>query len=252
MSRFSSLVLLCIMVFSSLSYAQKTRRWGIDLDLTKRAADREKGRWSLGEWLEMKERNRMMDMWLSMNSPSPFEFSISGSLKNYKSQVEGNATSESYSTFFSEFSAYAQFVGVTAEYENNGDEGYNDLNGMLNIRLLGDSIQNTAFTIHYGQRAHENDTSGRRTQQFGQVSLQVYLTKYFGIDGKYRQYLPTETDSTGEIEGNQSEAGVFIDFNAFRIFGTWYKEQEKTKLPAATDPTTTEKTGIKSGLKIFF
>ncbi|MEK2644667.1 hypothetical protein [Bdellovibrio sp. BCCA] len=252
MSRFSSLLLLCIIAFSTTpSFAQSGSRWGSGIDFTKRAANREAGRWSLSEWLEMKNRNRMMDMWLSMNSPSPFEFSLGGTYNSYKTEVKNPDSSSSHTSFAGELSAYAQFVGVTAEYENNTDEHFNDLAGMLNIRLLGNSIQNTSFTIHYGQRTRDAAT-GKLTQQFGQASLQVYLTKYFGLEGKYRYFLPTSTDELGDVSGNITEAGLFIDFKAIRIFGNWYKESQKNKIPAATDDTVTDRAGIRSGIKIFF
>ncbi|WII71208.1 hypothetical protein QJS83_12130 [Bdellovibrio sp. 22V] len=255
MSRFSSLLLLCIITFSAMAEAQSGRRWGSGIDFTQRAANREKGRWSLTEWLEMKNRNRMMDMWLSMNSPSPFEFMLGGSYNSLKTEVQGTTPSEtSFTSYAGQLSAYAQFVGLTGEYENNTEEHFTDTTGMLNIRLLGNSIQNTSFTIHYGLRTREyaDSAQGRLSQQFGQASLQVYLTKYFGLDGSYRYFLPTSTDELGDVEGSITEAGLFIDFKAVRIFGAWYKESQKTKIPAATDDTVTDRAGIRSGLKIFF
>ncbi|KHD89509.1 MAG: hypothetical protein OM95_03435 [Bdellovibrio sp. ArHS] len=240
------------MAFSGISEAQSRSRWGSGIDFTQRAANREKSRWSLTEWLEMKQRNRMMDMWLSMNSPSPYEFMLGGSYNSFKTEVLDSGVENSYTSFAGEASAYAQFVGLTAEYENNTEEDFHDLAGMLNIRLLGNSIQNTSFTIHYGQRTRESNTHGRLSQQFGQASLQVYLTKYFGIDGKYRYFLPTSTDELGDVGGSYTEAGLFIDFKAVRIFGAWYKENQKTKIPAAADDTVTDRQGIRSGLKIYF
>lgn len=195
----------------------------------------------------------MMDTWLSLNSPSPFEFMLGGSYNSLQTEVQGTASSDSYTTYAGELAAYAQFVGLSGEYENNTTENFNDLTGMLNIRLLGNSIQNTSFSIHYGQRTRTHSgTEGRLSQQFGQVSLQVYLTKYFGLDGKYRQFLHTSTESMGDVDGNISEAGVFIDFKALRIFGAWYSESQKKRIPATTDDTVTDRAGIKSGIKIFF
>lgn len=194
-----------------------------------------------------------MDTWLSMNSPSPYEFMLGGSYNSFQTQVQDSGAISSHISYAGELAAYAQFIGIQGEYENNTEEGYNDLAGILNIRLLGNSIQNTAFTIHYGQRTREQSgAAGRLTQQFGQVSLQVYLTKYFGVDGKYRHFLPTNTEPLGDVEGNVSEAGLFLDFKALRVFGTWYKESQKTKIPAATIDTVTERAGIRSGIKIFF
>lgn len=234
--------------------AQKTNRWGSGIDFTQRTANREKGRWSLTEWLEMKNRNRMMDMWLSVSSPSPFEFSFLGSYNSYETKVGDSALSNSFTSYSGEFSAYAQLIGLTAEYENNTQENYNDLSGLLNIRLLGNSIQNTSFTIAYGQRAREFSGSmpGRLSQQFADGSLQIYLTKYFGIDGKYRHFMPGSSDELGHVEGSIIQTGLYLDFKAVRIFGAWYNENQKTKLPAAPSETVTDRTGVKSGIKIFF
>lgn len=253
MSRFSFSLLLCIISFSVPAYTQTATRWGSGIDFTQRAAKREQGRWSLSEWLEMKNRNKMMDSWLSTNAPSPFELMFGGSHNSYNLENSNTGAKSSAISYAAQLAAYAQFVGINAEYENNNEEGYNDLNGLLNIRLLGDSIQNTSFTIHYGQRTRTySDNNGRLSQSLGQVSLQVYLTKYFGIDGFYRTYVPTTHPSLGDVSGEQSEAGLFIDFKALRIFGSWYNERQKQKIPAATDDTITNRTGIKSGIKIFF
>lgn len=251
MSRFSSLLLLCIIIFSPLAEAQTKSRWSSGIDFTQRAANREKSRWSLTDWLAMKERNRMMDMWLSMNAPSPFEFFLAGSYNSFKTEVNDGSAGVSHITYRGEAAAYAQFVGVSGEYENNSEENFSDLAGMLNIRLFGNSIQNTSLTIHYGQRTRTAETSTLR-QQFGQATLQLYLTKYFGLEAKHRYFLPTSTDELGDVKGDMTEAGVFIDFKALRLFGSWYKESQKNKVPAATDETITDRTGIRSGIKIFF
>lgn len=257
MSRFSSLLLLCIITLSSFATHAQGRKWGSGIDFTQRAAAREKSRFSLTDWLAMKERNRMMDMWLSLNSPSPFEFMIGGSYISGKSEVRDPSTSPVSSdgtSYSGELAAYAQLVGVSGEYENNTVEKYNDLTGLFNIRLFGNSIQNTGLTLSYGLRTREmsGTTPTRLSQQFGQANLQVYLTKFFGLDGKYRYFLPTDNNELGEVKDDLVEGGLFIDFNAFRIFGTWYKESIKTKIPAATEETLTERTGIRTGLKIFF
>lgn len=232
------------MVFSSEGLPQNSPRWGSGVDFSQRASKREQSRWSLSEWLAMKDRNRMMDMWLSLNAPSPFEFMLGGSYDSLDSGPTG------YSGYLS---AYAQFIGLSAEYRNTNDEGFNDLAGMLNVRLLGNSIQNTAFTIHYGQKTRDFKATGEKlTQQFGQVSLQVYLTKYFGLDGIYRHYLPTNTPSLGEVQGTYQEAGIFIDFKAVRVFGAWFQDTQKNKTPSAIDETINERKGVHSGIKIFF
>jgi hypothetical protein len=255
MSRFSYLLLLCIIAFSLDSVAQTASKWSSGFDFTQRAAKREQGRWSLTDWLAIKDKNRMMDQWLSLNSPSPYELMFGASYLSYDKHVDdGTTLDKSYSLLAGEFAAYAQFVGISAEYANNNNEDYKDLSGLFNLRLLGNSLQNTGFTLSYGMRSREMTATTATTlrQQFGQADLQLYLTKYFGLDARYRYFLPATNDVLGDVKEDLTEAGLFIDFKALRIFGAWYKESQKIKSPGATVETTTDRTGIRSGIKLFF
>ncbi|MNJ98416.1 hypothetical protein D3C87_161820 [compost metagenome] len=255
--RFSAGILTLALLLPSLSHAQSgSSWWSGGTDFTKKAVAREQKRWSLSEWMQMKERNRMMDMWLSTNLASPFEFTVAIPYKSFKTEDVSAGTEQSFTSFAGEFSAYAQFVGLTTEYENNTKENYNDLSGMLNIRLLGNSIQNTNLTVSIGQRTRHLKTSTAEVdlkQQFGQASLDLHLTKFFGFEAKYRQYLKTTNDSYGkDIEETLAEAGLFLDFNALRIFGSYYQEQAKMNDPSTLVESKTNRTGIKSGIRIFF
>ncbi|MFM6929454.1 MAG: hypothetical protein ACKOX6_13380 [Bdellovibrio sp.] len=257
MSRFSYLLLSCIIVFSFESHAQNSGRsgWSGGYDFTQRATKREAGRWALSDWLAIRDKNRLMDQWLSMNNGSPYEFMLGGAYLSYKKKSTDSSVAETSLTSFSgEFAAYAQLVGLGAEYHNNTADKYNDLSGIFHLRLLGNSIQTTGLTLSYGMRTREmsGTTQTRLSQQFGQTDLQLYFTKFFGFDGKYRYFLPTTNGDLGDVKEDYSELGLFIDFNALRIFGAWYKESQKNKIPAATDETITDRTGIRSGIKIFF
>lgn len=237
-----------------MATAQTASKWSSGYDFTKRAAAREQGRWSLSDWLAIKDHNRQMDMWLSMNSPSPYEFMIGGSYMSYQTDLHDGTEKKSNSSYSGEVAAYAQLVGLAAEYEHNSASNYSDLSGMFNLRIFGNSVQNTSFTVSYGLRTREmtGTTSTTLRQQFGQADLQLYITKLFGIEGKYRYFLPTTNDQLGDVKGDYSEAGLFIDFKALRVFGAWYKESQKNKIPAATEDTLSDRSGIRSGIKIFF
>lgn len=235
------------MVFSFSAPAQSSRKsWGSGIDFSARASKREGSRWSLTEWLAMKERNKMMDMWLSVNAPSPLELMMSASYNSYQTDERTSHTSLS-----GEFAASVPLVGVSAEYEDNKAEGFTDVAGLFNLRVFGDSIQNTSLVLSYGQQTREQDGSSSLKQQFAQAALQIYLTQYFGVDGSYRSFMPS-TSELGEVQGSESSAGVFIDFKALRVFGSWYKEIQELKNPAATSDGSTDRTGIKSGVKLFF
>jgi len=256
MKRFNHILILILLSFASFSHAAGSGSsggggGGSSGDFTQRAERRQSQRWTLQEWLAQKDRNRMMDMWLSMNSPSPYELMLGISYNSYDQEATGAATANKYTSYQGTFSAYAQFVGLTTEYENNTQEGFNDLSGMFNLRLAGSSIQGSYLTLHYGMRTHTQSTPQLTLrQQFAQASLQMYVIKQFGFDGLYRYYMPTTDDTIGDVKGNLTEAGAFIDFQNFRIFGSWYKDVENAQLGGVITEYT--RTGIRSGLKIFF
>jgi hypothetical protein len=216
-----------------------------------RASKREGSRWTLTEWLAQKERNKLMDMWLAMNTPSPYEFMIGSSYNSYKTTK--NLVSTEYTTYNSELQAYAKFFGLGLEYENRNSENENDFSGMLNIRLLGNSIQSTHLSIHYGQRTRtisDVTATSLLRNQFGQVSLQLYLNPYFGINGKYRQYLSFNDSTYGDVTGQLTSGAVFIEFKALRIFGEWFEDIQKNT--GASVPAEIKRNGIKTGIQLFF
>lgn len=227
-----------------------------NFDFTRRAVNREQKRWTLSEWLEQRDRSRMMDLWLSFNSPSPYELMLGGSYLSYERSIDSAPVDQkNYQSIAGEFSAYAQNFGLTAEYENNTQEKFSDLSGIFNLRLFGNSIQDSFFNVSYGlrTRTYNEPTYGTRVaQQFGQASLQLYVAKFFGIDGQYRYYLPTTHDTLGDLKSDEVEGGVFIDFGALRVFGRWYQEKNKAQASGSTTEVTTERKGLKSGIKIFF
>lgn len=253
MKRFNHILILILLALTPAAFAASSGGGGGGGggDFTQRAERRQTQRWTLQEWLAQKDRNRMMDMWLSMNSPSPYELMLGISYNSYDQESTGAATPSKYTSYQGSFSAYAQFVGLTAEYENNTQEGFNDLSGLFNLRLAGSSIQGSYLALHYGMRTHtQANPQLVLRQQFAQASLQLYVIKQFGFDGLYRSYIPTTDTTLGDVKETLTEAGAFIDFQNFRIFGTWYKEAQSTQLNGTTTDNT--RSGVRSGLKIFF
>lgn len=251
MKRFNPILILILLTVAAPAAFAASSSSGGGGDFLQRAERRQSQRWTLQEWLAQKDRNRMMDMWLSMNSPSPYELMLGGSYNSYDQETTGTATPNKYTSYQGAFSAYAQFVGLTAEYANNTQEDYNDLSGLFNLRLAGSSIQGSYLTLHYGMRTRtQANPQLVLRQQFAQASLQLYVIKQFGFDGLYRSYNPATDATLGEVKESLSEAGAFIDFKNFRIFGSWYKEAQSTQLNGTTTERT--RTGIRSGLKIFF
>ncbi len=253
----SAALFAAILFSSSLGMAQASSSRGSSFfgsgSMSKKSQAKEGSRWTLQEWLAQKQRNSLMDQWLMMNSPSPFEFFISGDTSNYKYQknLETRVTHNSSS---GAAGAYAQAIGLTGEYENNLDENLTDVSGALSIRLLGSSLQTTSMTLHLGQRTRqymENTEKESVRNLFAELAIQAYFTKYFGLMGSYRNYYPTDHSTLGEVTGTHVEGGIFIDFGSLRVFGNWSDELQTNK---ATNGTKTEykRQGLKSGIVIFF
>jgi hypothetical protein len=250
----SFLILTLLSLLTDPAFAQGANRWGgPGLDFRKKAEAKEGKRWTLQEWLEQKERNRMMDLWLAMYAPSPYEYFLSGSYQSYENTASTQpATSEvqsSYRSSSGSVGAYAYLMGLQVEYENNIEESFNDLSGSLNLRVLGNAVQGTHLILNYGQRTRNATGQETLRQQFAGADLDLYLMRSFGLHGHYRGYLPT-SDSFGDITGSRSEAGAFIDFGALRVFGNWFSE--KLEMSKSGIIERTGRTGVQSGLKFFF
>jgi hypothetical protein len=208
-------------------------------------------KWTLQDFLKGR---RTRNMWFASNSKPPYEVMWGVA---YKSTLVRAATESQNTSPYGYLTLHAPIIGLTFEHENNTQENFNDITGMLNFRIFGNSIQNTYLTIHGGQRTRTYSSAVPDSvykNQFWQLSLQFYLTKYFGIDGFYRSYIPnTETLLNQEISGSLAEYGVFIDFRTTRIFGTWYNDTETIQSTVAPfDTATTNRIGTKAGIKFYF
>lgn len=195
----------------------------------------------------------MMDMWLSINTPTPYEFVIGGSLQSYHLDTTsaGTTTSTSYNTINGEISAYAKFIGLTLEHTNNAEEKFNDTTGIFNLRVFGNTVQGSHLTLHYGLRTRTaNDGSYRLNQTFPAVTLQLYIMKYFGIQGNYRGFTPVTESFYGETSADELTYGAFIEYGALRLFGDVYQERQNSKLNNVE--TNYKREGARVGLKLYF
>jgi hypothetical protein len=225
-----------------------------NMNFAEKAQKKTSSRWTLQEWLEQKERNRLMDLWLAMYAPSPYEFFFGASYINYTRKYEPatvqTADDRSYS---GRIGAYATLIGVEAHYENNSPEEFNDLSGSLNLRILGNAYQGTHLILRYGLRTRDGQWQGNRFRignQFVGADLNLYLTKFFGIQGAYHNYIPVDEANLGSVGGSRAEGGAFLDFAAVRIFGNWFQDVQKNERPGST--TSVDRTGVQTGLLFFF
>ena len=246
---------ICVLSATQTIQAQTTYGGGSSRPwlLSSSAAAREAKRFTLHEWLENKDRRALMDMWLSINTPTPYEFVIGGSLQNYNLDITsaGSTVERSISGYYGELSAYARFVGLTLEHQNNTEEGFHDETGLFNLRIFGESVQSSHITLHYGLRTRTASNGDYRlNQSFPAATLQLYIMKYFGIQGHYRAFSPVTETFYGETNANELTYGGFIEYGLLRIFGDVYNEKQNSKLNGIE--TNYERKGTRIGIKLFF
>ncbi|MGZ3691702.1 MAG: hypothetical protein ACXVAX_09370 [Pseudobdellovibrio sp.] len=221
--------------------------------LSASAAARESKRFTLQEWLENKDRRALMDMWLTINTPTPYEFVAGGALQNYTVETVTNHVSNKSdkSVYYGEVSAYAKFMGLTFETVNNYAEGFNDTTGIFNLRVFGNTVQGSHLTLHYGLRTRTaSNGSYRLNQPFPAVTLQLYLMKYFGIQGNYRSFSNITESYYGDTSASELTYGAFIEYGALRLFGDVYQERQSSKLNGVQ--TDLNRDGARVGLKFYF
>ncbi len=215
-----------------------------------KSAKKEMSRWSLSQWLEQKNNIKLMDYWLSFNSPSPYEFYLIGGHADHKIKFEGLSTyEENRDRINYGFGAFAHIVGIEGEFADRG-KGFTDWTAQFTLKLLGHSIQGTHLNLHYGVKNFHGG-GDKVSNQYVAASLSLYLLKFFGIKGNYRQYFEAESDSPSKVKGDRVEGGGFIDFSFIRLYGNWYQENIETVI-ITSDKTERTDEGIQFGLQLFF
>ncbi|MBX3019061.1 MAG: hypothetical protein KF767_14330 [Bdellovibrionaceae bacterium] len=247
-------VLLLSLICASPALAQWKNPFGgpgAAGDFRKKAEAKKQSRWTLAEWLEQKERNRMMDLWLGMYAPSPYEFILSGQYEPYEVNVWNGLTETrtKHTSGSGSVAFYALILGVEAGYENNVQEGYTNVEGLVNLRVLGNSNQSTHLNLSYGAR-RKSFGGMELNQQLAGAELDLFLAQHLGVHGLYRVYFPVEDANLGTTKGSKSEVGAFIDYSFFRLFGNWFVENQTSTLN--TIESRRDRSGFQYGLKIYF
>ncbi len=207
-------------------------------------------RWSLSEWLSQKNRNQLMDAWLGYNLPSPYEFFLSVDTSNVEQEVTLNnlSSSQTFRNYRASMAAFVTMVGLYGEYETS-DEELEQWKALFMFRLLGTSDQSTNLTLHYGLM--NQDFNGDPTQfQVGGGRISLYLIKAFALTGQYDHIFKSESEAGIEQEGFRYEAGAFIEYGAFRIYGSWY--EERIDLDSGTVQSERSRKGVLFGGRLYF
>ena len=197
--------------------------------------EKSRNRWSLAEWLDQRDRMRMMDLWLALHSPSPYEFYVGGAYKTGKNQSGGY-----YGGWDVYFAAYAYLFGM--ELQRNMSNYEPRWTGLVDFRAFGFHNQGTNLTFQGGVK---NETRGGTSlwNPLVGVSLTLYFAQNFGVEGLYRHAFAGSSGLTNSTD--RYEGGAFIDFSFVRVYGDYFAEIEA----GAPDRSTS---GVQLGTRLYF
>ncbi len=252
-----SLVFSAIIFVGLSSSAQDRRSWKSPKSSPtgskafKSKSGNDKSRWTLKDWLEQKDRNKMMDLWLGMYAPSPYELIFSGAQIDYKADSDNPVSTVNYKSWVGSVYFYALVLGIGVQYENNWIEHFTDAQGTVNVRVAGNSNASTHLNLFGGLRNRLNETLEIRGQPLAGAELEIYVGHHWGLHGNYRYFFNKDIENVGTLFGDRLEGGIFIEFEPLRIFGNWYSETLNTT-PLAGTATNTSRSGLLYGLRILF
>lgn len=219
------------------------------------ASAQESVRWTLADYLAQKQKVRLMDRWLALNTaPKNFEGILSGGTAKYdiettsggvKTKTTENVTSAKLSFFYTIF-------GIEAEYEKSNKD-WSAIAGMGSLRLLGGYQQDTNLTVSYGVRKKEFTADPKETfqNQFAHAALTLYILPNFGIDGSYRKYFENKSSADRKFGASVVTGGAFFEFGFLRLFAQYHTETSETKPADGSAGSKEDKKGIEFGAKIF-
>ncbi|MGE0615495.1 MAG: hypothetical protein AB7P04_07630 [Bacteriovoracia bacterium] len=201
--------------------------------IVKKQEEKKATRWSLAEWLETRDRMRLMDLWLAIHSPSPYEFFL-----GVDYQAGSETPGGSFGGFRGMFAAYASIFGLQAEVKPN------EWHGIFNLRFFGFHNQGTNMTLQLGMR---NRSAEQLRGALLGLSITIYLSRFFGLEGNFRHYytnVPSPTGST--LYGNLYEGGAFIDFSFLRVYGQYFSG------PYTLNSMDVGRSGFTLGTRLYF
>ncbi len=235
------------LIVSSLSFSplaksepEKVTKYIIEVQ-----EERRDTRWTLTEWLRIKERMKMMDLWLAMmNDPAKSKFrpefsasyySFRGTLEN---TVEDSITASTGTSGRAELwltNLISGTIGIRTLNIDLGVEGFGRKMVSLgdtrtsyagSLRLFGKNIQDSSLTLKYGvyQSNYDDQPEIARGRVLG-GSLQLYILRSLGAEGTYYGFVEKDKPvSTKNMGGTYYEYFGFIEVSLLRLMVGAYQE----------------------------
>lgn len=271
--------------FSSSAWAQAK----VTTYVVKTQEERENTRWTLTEWLHIKERMKLMDVWLAMFSNpqkdkfSPElnlsysirrgEFTHSGqSADTQAAQLKGQLwLTNLISSTFGVRTLNIDFGGEGFLQRSEGSSGSTSVGvnysghsphvqyGTANFRIFGKNIQDSSLVLKYGQYRRDGHfgfltAAGMPSSYRGIVAgaeMNLYVFKWLGLEGNYLSFGDTKRlGNDASREGTYYDYMAYIEISLIRFMGGYYHEEWRTE--AVGVAYNTHEKGMLAGLKLQF
>lgn len=209
--------------------------------------------WTLQDWLDTKQRIALQNQWLAFHTYSDegvlYDFFLGGGGGEFKftgDQIPVDQEKEKLYNYFGAF--YISILGLEYRYEKS-KEVYSQNEGNLDLRIFGTSTQTSSLVLQYGLRGLNEYQFGKFDQQFAGGYLSLYIFRFLGLEGTYRNYFwNTMKDGTMKMRSERFDYGVFLEKSFFRIFGTIFQENFTYNSPDLTQ----KRNGVNVGVRINF
>lgn len=240
-------------VFSSLGFSQTV----VVKVIEERQEKRKSTRWTLTEWLHIKERMKMMDVWLAMFSEKKPSFtpelnlfyrSIAATSKLIDQEIDYDAVQMGAEIWLTNlvsastglrtlnidlgFDGYSQKASNAYTLANEVDEPVDfkpEINSLnLNLRILGSHSQDTSLVIGYGSEVGISQLGWSDSQSLERVDysgfskkalLKLYVLNWLGLEGEYNLFEGTTSVGFGEVDFDKTRVrwGAFLEVSLLRF-----------------------------------
>ncbi|MFI5391858.1 MAG: hypothetical protein ACHQYQ_10900 [Bacteriovoracales bacterium] len=245
------IILFLCLIFIANAWSQS--KDVITVSVERQEAKRRTG-WTLADWMDTRRTIALQNQWLAFHTYGDdgilYDFYIGGGVGEFKFTGDQIPTlDEEKQKLYNYFGAlYVAILGIEYRYEKS-KEVYSQDEGNVDLRLFGTSTQTTVIVAQYGLRSLNEYQFGIFDQQFAGGYLQLYIFRFFGLEGRYRNYFwNTMKDGTMNMRSERWDYGLFLEKSFFRIFGTIFQETFTYQSPDLVQ----ERYGVNVGLRINF
>lgn len=235
-------IISCLICMEGAFFEAAVRADDVYTFVVKKQQEKPKYSAWLSDWLETRDHMRLMDMWLALHSPSPYEFFVGGGYVNVTSIPGGTTAGTEFHV-----GAFNRIFGLELHRDSSVETRYT---GIFDLRFFGFYDQSTNITAQIGIRDVDLGLARTRNPLLG-LKMDIYIARALGIHGLYRHFYESTPNASGlTLTGERWEAGGFLEFAILRVYANYIAEPEsQLNSPGSKDVS---RTGFEAGARIYF